>query len=227
MLLSVAVVVAVLCAGLMGYAIQRGATCTVAAVDELLNKRQGEPPDRDGRGVAVGGRWLGAGQPVRRIADHAGGIPGERVGVHRRRRCWGLGAWVERRVRVRRDRAPRLGGHRTTWPRRSASMWVASPWAHCSARRARSKLADAVAGAAGERRGGAAVRRLCRLAGRAAAGAAGDGAPGRRRARGGTARLVAACGHRRDRRDLRDHPAAGGRVGLHRRAGPTGARQCR
>jgi toxin CptA len=40
MLLSVAVVVAVLCAGLMGYAIQRGATCTVAAVDELLNKRK-------------------------------------------------------------------------------------------------------------------------------------------------------------------------------------------
>ena len=40
MLLSVAVTVAVLCAGLMGYAIQRGATCTVAAVDELLNKRK-------------------------------------------------------------------------------------------------------------------------------------------------------------------------------------------
>jgi toxin CptA len=31
---------AVVCAGLMGYAIQRGATCTVAAVDELLNKRK-------------------------------------------------------------------------------------------------------------------------------------------------------------------------------------------
>jgi uncharacterized membrane protein YedE/YeeE len=40
MLLSVAVVVSVLCAGLMGYAIQRGATCTVAAVDELLTKRK-------------------------------------------------------------------------------------------------------------------------------------------------------------------------------------------
>jgi len=40
MLLSLSVVVAVLCAGLMGYAIQRGATCTVAAVDELLNKRK-------------------------------------------------------------------------------------------------------------------------------------------------------------------------------------------
>jgi hypothetical protein len=40
MLLSVAVTVAVLCAGVMGFAIQRGATCTVAAVDELLNKRK-------------------------------------------------------------------------------------------------------------------------------------------------------------------------------------------
>jgi uncharacterized membrane protein YedE/YeeE len=40
MLLSAAVVVAVACAGLMGYAIQRGATCTVAAVDELLTKRK-------------------------------------------------------------------------------------------------------------------------------------------------------------------------------------------
>lgn len=31
---------AALCAGLMGYAIQRGATCTVAAMDELVRKRQ-------------------------------------------------------------------------------------------------------------------------------------------------------------------------------------------
>ena len=40
MLISAAVVVAIACAGLMGYAIQRGATCTVAAVDELLTKRK-------------------------------------------------------------------------------------------------------------------------------------------------------------------------------------------
>lgn len=32
---------ALACAGLMGYAIQRGATCTVAAVDELLHQRRG------------------------------------------------------------------------------------------------------------------------------------------------------------------------------------------
>lgn len=39
MLLSLAVVLATLCAGVMGYAIQRGATCTVAAVDEVLTRR--------------------------------------------------------------------------------------------------------------------------------------------------------------------------------------------
>jgi toxin CptA len=37
---SVGFLVAAICAGLMGYAIQRGATCTVAAVDELVRKRR-------------------------------------------------------------------------------------------------------------------------------------------------------------------------------------------
>ena len=36
---SLAFVVAALCAGTMGFAIQRGATCTVAAVDEIVNER--------------------------------------------------------------------------------------------------------------------------------------------------------------------------------------------
>jgi sulfur transporter len=36
---SVAFVLAALCAGVMGYAIQRGATCTVAAVDEVVTQR--------------------------------------------------------------------------------------------------------------------------------------------------------------------------------------------
>jgi hypothetical protein len=36
--LSLAFAIAVLCAGVMGYAIQRGATCTVAAVDELIEQ---------------------------------------------------------------------------------------------------------------------------------------------------------------------------------------------
>ncbi len=38
-LASTAYVVAAICAGLMGYAIQRGATCTVAAMDDLVRKR--------------------------------------------------------------------------------------------------------------------------------------------------------------------------------------------
>jgi len=33
--------IALLCAGLMGYAIQRGATCTVAAMDEIVHHRRG------------------------------------------------------------------------------------------------------------------------------------------------------------------------------------------
>ncbi|HKW82259.1 MAG TPA: YeeE/YedE thiosulfate transporter family protein [Burkholderiaceae bacterium] len=56
-LLSVAVVLAMLCAGVMGYAIQRGATCTVAAVDELLTKRKA------GRLLAMGeaSLWVAGG----------------------------------------------------------------------------------------------------------------------------------------------------------------------
>jgi hypothetical protein len=39
LLTSAAFVVSAICAGLMGYAIQRGATCTVAAMDEVVRKR--------------------------------------------------------------------------------------------------------------------------------------------------------------------------------------------
>ena len=39
LLTSAAFVIAAICAGLMGYAIQRGATCTVAAMDEVVRKR--------------------------------------------------------------------------------------------------------------------------------------------------------------------------------------------
>ena len=37
---SLAFIVAAICTGLMGFAIQRGATCTVAAVDEVVSKRR-------------------------------------------------------------------------------------------------------------------------------------------------------------------------------------------
>ena len=40
MICGLAFAAAVLCAGLMGFAIQRGATCTVAAVDQLVNQRK-------------------------------------------------------------------------------------------------------------------------------------------------------------------------------------------
>ena len=40
LLISAAFVISLLCAGLMGFAIQRGATCTVAAVDEFVSKRK-------------------------------------------------------------------------------------------------------------------------------------------------------------------------------------------
>jgi len=40
LLVSAAFIASLFCAGLMGFAIQRGATCTVAAVDELLTKRK-------------------------------------------------------------------------------------------------------------------------------------------------------------------------------------------
>lgn len=40
-LLSLAFLIAAVCAAIMGYAIQRGATCMVAAVDEVLTKRSG------------------------------------------------------------------------------------------------------------------------------------------------------------------------------------------
>lgn len=39
LLTSIAFAVAAMCAGLMGYAIQHGATCTVAAMDEVVRKR--------------------------------------------------------------------------------------------------------------------------------------------------------------------------------------------
>ena len=39
LLTSAAFIIAAVCAGLMGYAIQRGATCMVAAVDEVVSKR--------------------------------------------------------------------------------------------------------------------------------------------------------------------------------------------
>ena len=40
LLISVVFAIAAICAGLMGFAIQRGATCTVAAMDDVVRRRK-------------------------------------------------------------------------------------------------------------------------------------------------------------------------------------------
>jgi toxin CptA len=95
MLVSLAVGVSVLCAGIMGFAIQRGATCTVAAVDELLGKRKAN------RLVAMGeaSLWVAGGLA---LASVAGALPAMPSGY--RVTGWtfagaallGLGAWVNK-----------------------------------------------------------------------------------------------------------------------------------
>ncbi len=86
---------AILCVGVMGFAIQRGATCTVAAVDELLTKRRAH------RLVAMleASVWVAGGLALAQLAHLAGSMPaGYAVSV------WtviggallGLGAWVNK-----------------------------------------------------------------------------------------------------------------------------------
>jgi len=60
--LSLVFATAVLCVGVMGYAIQRGATCTVAAVDELIEQRTG----RRLLGLLEAALWVGGGLIVAR-----------------------------------------------------------------------------------------------------------------------------------------------------------------
>jgi Sulphur transport len=95
MLVSLAVLVSVLCAGIMGFAIQRGATCTVAAVDEVLGKR------RANRLIAMGeaSLWVAGGLA---LASVAGALPAMPSAY--RVTGWtfaggallGLGAWVNK-----------------------------------------------------------------------------------------------------------------------------------
>src|SRR5574339_162625 len=63
MLSGAGVVGAAACAGLMGFAIQRGATCTVAAVDELLTQRKA------GRLIAMleASLWVAGGLALARL----------------------------------------------------------------------------------------------------------------------------------------------------------------
>ena len=86
---------AVLCVGAMGFAIQRGGTCTVAAVDEVLNKR------RPYRLLAMleASLWVAGGLALAQLGHLAGSMPAGYTA-----NAWtvigavllGLGAWVNR-----------------------------------------------------------------------------------------------------------------------------------
>jgi toxin CptA len=93
--MTAAWLVAILCVGVMGFAIQRGATCTVAAVDEVLTQRRAR------RLVAMleASLWVAGGLALAQLAHLAGSMPaGYAVSV------WtvvggallGLGAWVNK-----------------------------------------------------------------------------------------------------------------------------------
>ena len=95
MTLGVAALLAALCAGVMGYAIQRGATCTVAAVDEWVSKRKAR------RLLAMGeaSLWVAGGLA---LASSAGVLPAMPAAyplsgwVLLGSALLGLGAWVNR-----------------------------------------------------------------------------------------------------------------------------------
>ncbi len=93
--MTAAWLVSILCVGVMGFAIQRGATCTVAAVDEVLTKRRAH------RLLAMleASLWVAGGLALAQLADLAGSMPaGYAVSA------WtvvggallGLGAWVNK-----------------------------------------------------------------------------------------------------------------------------------
>lgn len=93
--MTAAWLVAVLCVGVMGFAIQRGATCTVAAVDELLTRRRAH------RLLAMleASLWVAGGLALAQLAHIPGSMPaGYAVSA------WtvvggallGLGAWVNK-----------------------------------------------------------------------------------------------------------------------------------
>jgi toxin CptA len=68
---SAALVVATLCAALMGFAIQRGATCTVAAVDEIVRNRSA----RRLASLAEAALWVAGGLLVARVAGLVPHLP--------------------------------------------------------------------------------------------------------------------------------------------------------
>lgn len=92
-LLGPAVLIALPCAALMGFAIQRGATCTVAAVDELLNRRSA------GRlaSLAEAALWVAGGLLVARMLMQLPALPAGYAlsgWTFAGAALLGLGAWV-------------------------------------------------------------------------------------------------------------------------------------
>jgi toxin CptA len=95
MLLSAAVLFSVACAAVMGYAIQRGATCTVAAVDEMLAQRKGD------RLVAMGeaSLWVAGGLALASVAGALPAMPAAyevSLWTFAGGALLGLGAWVNK-----------------------------------------------------------------------------------------------------------------------------------
>ena len=87
--------VSILCVGIMGYAIQRGATCTVAAVDEVLTHGRAHRL----KALLEAALWVAGGLALAQVLHLAGSMPaGYPAGV------WavvggvllGLGAWINR-----------------------------------------------------------------------------------------------------------------------------------
>jgi Sulphur transport len=88
-------IIAAVCVGAMGFAIQRGGTCTVAAVDELLSERRAHRL----AAMLEASLWVAGGLALAQLMHLAGSMPaGHAVTV------WtiaggallGLGAWVNR-----------------------------------------------------------------------------------------------------------------------------------
>ncbi len=88
-------IVAVACVGAMGFAIQRGGTCTVAAVDEVLSERRAHRL----AAMLEASLWVAGGLALAQLMHLAGSMPaGHSITV------WtivggallGLGAWVNR-----------------------------------------------------------------------------------------------------------------------------------
>ena len=163
---SLAFVVAALCAGVMGYAIQRGATCTVAAVDEVIAQRT----FRRLLSLLEAALWVAGGlivaQALHLLPKMPAGyaVSGWTVG---RRRAARPRRVRQRRLRVRRDRPLRLG--RMGLHRHAGRLLPRLPERRAAVRRADAAAAgQRIAGSAGAGVGRRALRRVRALASRAA-----------------------------------------------------------